>query len=69
MHLAFGKSSFSAEDLLENLSAIVASIKANKPSGAKGIFWKNCYLTSTMGPSLKIKLDDLTSLKYGEDEV
>merc|ERR1711904_452643 len=68
VHLAFGKSSFSAEDLLENLSAIVSSIKANRPSGAKGIFWKNCYLTSTMGPSLKIKLDDLLSLKYGEDE-
>ena len=68
VHLAFGKSSFSAEDLLENLASIVESIKANKPSGAKGIFWKNVYLTSTMGPSLKIKLDDLLSLKTEESE-
>jgi len=68
VHLAFGKTSFSAEDLLENLASIIDSIKTNKPSGAKGIFWKNVYLTSTMGPSLKINMDDLLALEYEEEE-
>ena len=62
MHLAFGKTSFDAADLEENLAAIVTAIKRNKPTGAKGIYFKNAFLTSTMGPSLRISMDSLLSL-------
>ena len=68
VHLSFGKTSFEAEDLLENLSAIVTSIKQNKPSGAKGIYFKNAFLTTTMGPGLRIRLEDLLSLAKEEKE-
>jgi len=68
VHLSFGKTSFEAEDLQENLAAIVGSIKANKPTGAKGIYFKNAFVTSTMGPSIRLSLDDLMSLSKDEKE-
>lgn len=68
VHLAFGKMSFEAEDLQANLAAIVGAIKQNKPTGAKGIYFKNAFLTSTMGPSLRINMDDLLALSKDEKE-
>nr|YP_537019.1 ribosomal protein L1 [Neopyropia yezoensis]Q1XDE9.1 RecName: Full=Large ribosomal subunit protein uL1c; AltName: Full=50S ribosomal protein L1, chloroplastic [Neopyropia yezoensis]AGH27666.1 ribosomal protein L1 [Neopyropia yezoensis]QFZ67002.1 ribosomal protein L1 [Neopyropia yezoensis]ULU28975.1 ribosomal protein L1 [Neopyropia yezoensis]WKD83497.1 ribosomal protein L1 [Neopyropia yezoensis]BAE92462.1 50S ribosomal protein L1 [Neopyropia yezoensis] len=59
IHVPFGKSSFSQEDLVLNLQTIKESIDRNKPSGAKGKYWKTFFLSSTMGPSIQI---DITSL-------
>nr|AKE98938.1 50S ribosomal protein L1 [Bangia fuscopurpurea] len=59
VHVPFGKSSFSEEDLSANLQTIKESIDRNKPSGAKGKYWKTFFLSSTMGPSIQI---DITSL-------
>jgi len=54
VHVPFGKLNFSADDLLENLTSIVQAIDANRPPGAKGIYWKSMYIASTMGPSVQI---------------
>ena len=54
VHVPFGKLNFTAADLQENLVAIVAAINANRPPGAKGIYWKSLYIASTMGPSVMI---------------
>ena len=54
VHVAFGKISFSAADLQENLGAIVQAIQANKPTGAKGDYFKSMYVVSTMGPSMRV---------------
>jgi len=59
IHVPFGKSSFSREDLLINLQTIKDSIDKNKPSGSKGKYWKTFFISSTMGPSIQI---DITSL-------
>jgi len=59
VHLSFGKSSFSADDLLKNLKAIQESIDGNRPSGCKGVYWKSLYVCSSMGPSFKINLSAL----------
>ena len=59
IHVPFGKSSFSQEDLVLNLQTIKESIDRNKPSGAKGKYWKTFFLSSTMGPSVQL---DITSL-------
>ena len=59
VHLTFGKMDFSLNDLKENLMTIYHSVEQNKPSGVKGKYFKNMYLTTTMGPSIKI---DLTTL-------
>lgn len=63
IHLGMGKASFSAEDLLANLKALQVSIDANRPSGAKGTFWKSLYVSSSMGPSVPVDLEALTALE------
>lgn len=58
VHLAFGKTNFSAEDLLANLEALQESIDKNRPSGVKGKYWKSFYICSTMGSSIEIDIAD-----------
>jgi len=54
VHVPFGKTNFKDADLSENLEAIVEAINANRPPGAKGIYWKSMYIASTMGPSVQV---------------
>ena len=51
-----GKLSFSAEQLQENLLALLSVIAKSRPSTAKGVFLQSLSLSSTMGPGLKIDL-------------
>ncbi|MFN9569200.1 MAG: 50S ribosomal protein L1, partial [Cyanobacteriota bacterium] len=63
VHVRFGKASFTAENLLDNLKAIQETIDRNKPSGAKGRYWRSLYITSTMGPSVEVDLTALQDIK------
>lgn len=54
IHLGVGKVSFGAAKINENLSAVLASIKANKPASVKGVYVKSVYLTTSMGPSVAV---------------
>ena len=56
VHLGIGKVSFTAAQLSDNLQAVLASIKANKPSSVKSNYIKAVHLTTTMGPSITIDL-------------
>jgi len=49
-----GKASFEAGKLVENIQALVDALNKAKPTGFKGIFIKKMYVTSTMGPSVKV---------------
>jgi ribosomal protein L1 len=59
VHVGVGKVSFSSKHLLDNLSAVLASVKGNKPSSVKGNYIKAVYLTTSMGPSVKVDLASL----------
>lgn len=59
IHVGVGKSSFAEKDLAENIRAFAAEIMRVKPSGAKGTYVHKVTLTTTMGPGLKLELDDL----------
>jgi large subunit ribosomal protein L1 len=59
----FGKASFDVAKLLDNLKALQETIDRNKPSGAKGRFWRSLYVTSTMGPSVQVDFSALQDLK------
>ncbi len=63
VHVRFGKASFSEEALLENLKTLQEAIDRNKPSGAKGRYWKSLYITSTMGPSVEVDINALQDLQ------
>ncbi len=54
VHLGVGKVSFSAPHLNQNIQSVLASIKANKPQSLKGNYVKAIYLTTSMGPSIKV---------------
>ena len=54
VHVAFGKGSFSSEELLANLAALVDAINRAKPAGAKGQYIKTLTIASTMGPGIRV---------------
>jgi len=56
LHIPCGKISLGKEKILENINYIIQQIKNNRPQSIKGEFIKKIYLTSTIGPSLKIDL-------------
>ena len=66
VHVMFGKVSFSPEDLLENLKALQETIDRNRPSGAKGRFWRTVSISATMGPSISVDVQALRDLKLSE---
>jgi large subunit ribosomal protein L1 len=56
VHVAFGKGSFSSEELLANLAALVDAINRAKPAGAKGQYLKTLTIASTMGPGIRVDI-------------
>ena len=61
VHAGIGKASFSAEDIEKNLRSFADAIMKAKPTGIKGSYIKKVSLSSTMGPSVRIEIADLTS--------
>jgi large subunit ribosomal protein L1 len=59
VHLGVGKTSFKPEQLLDNIQAILSTIKAAKPASLKGTYVKALYLTTTMGPSIPVLLGEI----------
>jgi large subunit ribosomal protein L1 len=57
VHVSFGKSDFSNNQLIENLKALYKSIEQNRPSGVKGKYFKSLFICTTMGSSLKLDLE------------
>ena len=58
-HCPIGKASFTNEQLTENLRVLMEAIIKAKPATAKGTYVRSLYMSSTMGPSIR-----LNSLKF-----
>ena len=62
IHVPLGKVSFDEKMLLDNLTSIVEAIVKAKPSGSKGQYVKSAYITTTMGPGIKLDLSQTLTL-------
>jgi len=58
VHSSVGKLNFETEKLVENAKAFINTIIKMKPSSAKGQYVKSLYLSSTMGPGLRISKEE-----------
>lgn len=58
VHTSFGKVSFGAEKLNENLLTLIKSIASNKPASSKGKFIKKISVASTMGVGVLLDPDE-----------
>ncbi len=59
IHVTVGKVSFKEKDLEENIGSLLTSVKAAKPADFKKELISSVYITSTMGPSVKLELSSL----------
>jgi large subunit ribosomal protein L1 len=63
MHLPIGRASFEESMLVENMATLVSSIVRARPGGVKGQLIRSAFLTSTMGPSVKLNVASTSALK------
>ncbi len=54
IHVPIGKIQFTAEDLMKNYIVLADAVLRAKPATSKGVYLKSVYLTTTMGPSIKL---------------
>lgn len=61
IHCTIGKADFDGASLVDNLKALLADLRKNKPSASKGQYFKKITVSSTMGPGLLIDQSTLES--------
>ena len=54
IHTPFGKASFEAQQLSENLAALVDAVNRARPSATKGQYFKSLSVSATMGPGIRV---------------
>jgi large subunit ribosomal protein L1 len=57
VHNVVGKASFDENQLIENIKALLAALRAAKPTELKGIYMKSVSLASSMGPGIKVDVE------------
>ena len=62
IHVPLGKVSFEDDMLMTNLTAVVEAIVKAKPSGAKGQYVRSAFITTSMGPGIKLDLQPTLAL-------
>lgn len=62
VHAPVGKVSFGEKKILENLAAFFEAILKAKPAAAKGQYIKGIAISTTMGPGLKVDVNDVRNL-------
>jgi large subunit ribosomal protein L1 len=54
VHAPIGKASFEPGKLADNFKAFYTALEGAKPASAKGVYIRSVYITTTMGPSVKV---------------
>ena len=63
IHCPIGKASFAAEDLEENLNALIDALNKSKPASSKGQYIQRVSVSSTMGPGVRVERGSITSIR------
>ena len=61
IHIPIGKASFDAAKLSQNFMEFIRDLWRAKPPAAKGQYIRSVYLSSTMGPSVKLDIQEMAS--------
>lgn len=59
IHVPVGKVSFTKEDLLKNIGAVIDALLKAKPSSVKGQYIRKCHISLTMSPSIQLSVTKL----------
>ncbi len=59
VHFSIGKASMEAAKVVENVHAVLGEIAKKRPADAKGEFMRTVYVSSTMGPGVKLAYREL----------
>ena len=54
IHVPIGKLSFAADQIVENVRAVIRTVARSKPSSSKGAFIRSCTLSATMSPPIRV---------------
>lgn len=63
IHAPIGKVSFSSQQLFDNFAALMEAVIRAKPAGIKGQYIRKVYLTTTMGPGIKVNPVEAMALR------
>jgi large subunit ribosomal protein L1 len=63
IHVPIGKASFSKEQLLENFAALMEAVQRARPPAAKGQYIRRITLAPTMGPGIKIDINQAQQMQ------
>lgn len=63
LHVPLGKASFTIDQLMSNLVAVMEAIIRARPSTVKGQYLRRITLTSTMGPGVRVDIAGAQNLK------
>jgi len=56
VHVPVGKVSFTPQQIAENAQSVIEAVVRARPSGAKGVFVRNCTISLTMSPAVRLDL-------------
>jgi len=62
IHVPVGKASFDAQQLEDNLAALVDAVSRAKPSGAKGQYLRTLSVATTMGPGIRVDIPSVLAV-------
>ena len=63
LHVPVGKVSFTAEQLQENLGAVLSAVMRARPATVKGQYVRHVTLATTMGPGVALDVNEVTNVR------
>jgi large subunit ribosomal protein L1 len=62
LHIPFGKASFDADKLYDNMAVLMETIRKARPASVKGIYIKRVSVTATMSPGIRVDLSQVREM-------